>query len=267
MKIAILGCGNMGMAYANSFLKYNLTDRENLLLVEKDEARQVALEKLNIGKVVSVLERETVSQFPIIILAVKPQDFPTVAASLANALSEKNTVVSIMAGKPIAYLQELLKHKFVIRAMPNTPAQIGMGITAYSISKEISMAQMRLVENLLNSTGRSVFLEDESLLDAVTALSGSGPAYFYYFLKHLIEAGKQMGLEEGVSAMLVKQTMIGAYHLVNNSDKSLDELIAAVASKGGTTEAALSTFNEGKLNEILISGLLNAEKRAKELAG
>lgn len=266
MKIAILGCGNMGMAYAASFLKYNLVTKENLLLVEKDESRQQQLEKANVGKVVSTLKKDLVEQYPVIIIAVKPQDFFAVEEMLGNALSEKNIVLSIMAGKTISFLQEHLKHKFIVRAMPNSPAQIGMGVTAYSISRDVTLQQVRTVENLLNSTGRSVFLEDEGLLDAVTALSGSGPAYFFYIVKHMIDAGRQMGLDDAASAMLVKQTMLGAFHLINNSDKSLDELIKAVASKGGTTEAALNTFSKKGLDAILKEGIINAEKRAKELA-
>src|SRR5690606_22280976 len=114
--------------------------------------------------------------------------------------------------------------------------------------------------------GRSVYLENEALIDAVTALSGSGPAYFYYLVKHMVEAGIKMGFDEGLSRLLVKQTMLGSYHLINNAEKSLDELIAAVASKGGTTEAALKTFEEKQLGLSLIEGILKAEERAKELS-
>jgi pyrroline-5-carboxylate reductase len=104
------------------------------------------------------------------------------------------------------------------------------------------------------------------MIDAVTALSGSGPAYFYFVVKHMVEAGKKMGFDEGLSRLLVKQTMLGAYHLINNAELSLDDLIKAVASKGGTTEAALSTFAEANIGEGLEQGILNAEKRAKELS-
>lgn len=98
------------------------------------------------------------------------------------------------------------------------------------------------MENLINATGRSVYIEDESMLDAVTALSGSGPAYFYYFVKQMVEAGKMMGFDESTALQFVKQTMLGSYHLINNAELSLDNLIKAVASKGGTTEAALSVL-------------------------
>jgi len=160
----------------------------------------------------------------------------------------------------------LLGYTHIIRAMPNSPVEIGMGITGFSAHPGITLEQIRKVENLLATTGRTVFFENEEMLDAVTALSGSGPAYFFYLVKAMIDAGKQMGMEEAVAMMLVKQTMLGAFHLVNNANKSLDELIRTVASKGGTTEAAFSIFKQAEVGENLGKGILAAEKRAKELS-
>lgn len=141
-----------------------------------------------------------------------------------------------------------------------------MGMTAFTANRSVSMEQVRKAENLLATTGRTVFFENEELLDAVTALSGSGPAYFFYIVKQMIEAGKQMGFDEATSAMLVKQTMLGSFHLMNTASKSLDELIAAVASKGGTTEAALSTFEAESVGEGLQKGIVKARNRAAELS-
>jgi pyrroline-5-carboxylate reductase len=149
--------------------------------------------------------------------------------------------------------------------MPNSPTLLGMGITGYTAAEGILFNQLINIERLLNSTGRSVYLEDEELLDAVTALSGSGPAYFYYIIDAMIKAGTAMGIDENLSQLFVKQTMLGAYHLINNSDKSLEELIKDVASKGGTTEAALKTFDDNELKVILQKGILAAENRAREL--
>jgi pyrroline-5-carboxylate reductase len=154
----------------------------------------------------------------------------------------------------------------VVRAMPNSPAELGMGMTGFTCTPTMKVELLRKAEYLLSTTGRCIFLEDESLLDAVTALSGSGPAYFFYIVKHMIEAAKQMGIEEPVASIMVKQTMHGAYHLINNSGKPLDDLIQAVASKGGTTEAALSYFNKNRMGENLINGILKARQRAKELS-
>ena len=141
-----------------------------------------------------------------------------------------------------------------------------MGMTAFTASKALSIEQIRKAENLLATTGRAVFFEDEDLIDACTAVSGSGPAYFFYIVKNMIDAGVKLGLDEATSAILVKQTMLGSYHLMNTSDKSLDELIKAVSSKGGTTEAALNSFNENNVGGNIQKGLERARDRARELS-
>ena len=265
MKITIAGCGNMGLIYARAFLKYDIVSRKDLLLAEKNEERKQLLKKLNIGEVTVVNDSE-VSESDIIIIAVKPQDFPELARELKNVIRENNIIISIMAGMRIKDIANALGTKNIVRAMPNSPAELGLGMTAFTSAKELTLEQMRKAENLLSTTGRSVFLEDEKLLDAVTALSGSGPAYFFYLVKHMIEAGKQMGFDESVSAMLVKQTMLGSFHLLNTANKSLDELIKAVASRGGTTEAAFEIFKKKEVGENLQKGIVRARDRAKELS-
>jgi pyrroline-5-carboxylate reductase len=265
MKIAILGCGNMGLAYAHSFLKYNLVTPENLLLVEKSEHRAEQLSGLNIGKITGAISNE-MNNYDVIILSVKPQDFSVTEKELSKVLTDKNLVLSIMAGKKISYISQALKHDNIVRAMPNSPAQLGMGITAYTAAEKVNPKQLRMAENLLNSTGRSVYLEDENLLDAVTALSGSGPAYFFYFVQQMTEAGVKLGIEPSVASMLVKQTMLGSFHLLNQATQTPEELIKAVASKGGTTEAAFNVFSQKHFGEILQEAIAAAESRAKELS-
>jgi pyrroline-5-carboxylate reductase len=265
MKITIVGCGNMGLIYVRSFIKYNIVSNQDLLLVEKNEIRKKELNKLDIGNVV-VSDNKLIFDSDLIILSVKPQDFTELTNDLKKVLNKETILLSIMAGINISFLQQKLNHQKIVRAMPNSPVEIGMGITAYSLSKEVSLNEAHKIENLLATTGRTLYMEDENLLDAVTALSGSGPAYFFYFVQQLIEAGKKMGMDEGTASLLVKQTMLGSFHLINNAVKPLDELIKAVASKGGTTEVALSTFAKHHVDIHLQEGLLNAEKRAKELA-
>lgn len=265
MKIAIIGCGNMGMAFANSFIQYNLVRKEDLLLIEKNKERGVMLQEQKAGVVVDTISAK-ISDVDLIILSVKPQDFPFVSEELAQFLVPSQLVLSIMAGIPIANLQTSLSHELIIRAMPNTPALLGMGMTAFASASAVGLSDIRKVENLINSTGRAVFLEDEKLLDAVTGLSGSGPAYFFYLIKAMIDAGVEMGFDSAMSALLVKQTMLGSYHLMQTSDKNLDELIQAVASKGGTTESALNTFKELGVSEGLKQGIFAARDRAIELA-
>ncbi len=265
MKVAIIGCGNMGMAFANSFIQYNLVQKEDLLLIEKNQERGAVLQQQKAGVVVDTIS-EKIAAVDLVILSVKPQDYPSVAVELNSYIQSNQVVLSIMAGIPIAQIQSSLSHDLIIRAMPNTPALLGMGMTAFAAAEQVGLADIRKVENLINSTGRAVFLEDEKLLDAVTGLSGSGPAYFFYLIKSMIDAGIAMGFDPAMSSLLVKQTMLGSYHLMQTSDKSLDELIQAVASKGGTTEAALRVFQEKLVGEGLQQGIYAARDRAVELA-
>lgn len=255
----------MGLAFARSFIKYEIVQRNDLLLVAKSDERKHTLETLNIGRVISSLTDE-VATSDIILLSVKPQDYPSIVAALKSVIKPNNVVLTIMAGIRMATIEKDLNHTNIVRAMTNSPAELGLGMTAYTNHPSMDFNLIRKAESLLSAAGRIVYLEREDLLDAVTALSGSGPAYFYYFLKHMVDAGKRMGFEEATSTMLVKQTMIGAYHLVNNANKSLDELIKIVESKGGTTEAALKVFEENNLGANIENGILAAEKRAKELS-
>lgn len=267
MKIAILGAGNMGLSFSKSFLKYELIKPENLHLVTRNEFKLSKISEEFPKSKISIFEEVKELDADLIIIAVKPQDFQNVAENFRFTLKENQMVLSIMAGMKISKIQKLLNHPLVVRAMPNSPTLLGMGITGYTAAEGISFSQLINIERLLNSTGRSVYLENEDLLDGVTALSGSGPAYFYYIVDAIIKAGVEMGIDENLSKLFVKQTMLGAFHLINNSEKNLEELIQDVASKGGTTEAALQTFEENNLKETLKKGILNAEKRARELNG
>jgi pyrroline-5-carboxylate reductase len=265
MKVAIIGAGNMGMAFAKSFIQYDLVKKDALFLIEKNTERAEALRLEKAGVVIDTISSK-IGEYDLIILSVKPQDFASLKDELRAVIQPNQLVLSIMAGISIDKIKESLNHNLVVRAMPNTPALLGMGMTAFAAAGDITLSQLKKIENLINSTGRAVFLEDESLLDAVTALSGSGPAYFFYLVKAMIEAGKEMGFEDSMAALLVKQTMLGSFHLINNADKSLDELIKTVASKGGTTEAALKRFEEGLLAQNLKEGIFAAQKRATELS-
>ena len=267
MKIAVLGAGKMGLSFSKSFLKYELIKPQNLQLITRNQ--------LNKGRISEIFPDSQIFSFDeikeleadLIIVAVKPQDFSFVAENLPFKIPENALVLSIMAGISIEKIQKNLNHKLVVRAMPNSPTLLGMGITGYTAAPGIAFNQLIQVERLMNSTGRSVYLEDENLLNGVTALSGSGPAYFYYIVDAMIKAGIEMGIDENLSKLFVEQTMLGAYHLINNSEKSLEDLIKDVASKGGTTEAALKTFEENNLKENIKKGILAAENRAKELNG
>ncbi len=265
MKITILGCGNMGLTYARAFLQYHKTNFEDLTLIAKDDNHAAELNSLELGKVTSQISNESLKS-DVLILSVKPQDFTGVAQSLRGKIPTETLLISILAGVRLATLKEKLEHKFIVRAMPNMPAQFGMGITVYIPTPETNVHHLSTVENLLNTTGRTFMIEDENLMDGVTALSGSGPAYFYYIVKIMTETAKKMGFDESLANLLVMHTMHGAFHVMNNSDTELDVLINKVASKGGTTEAALKTLNDNRFYEIFANAILKAEQRSKELS-
>jgi pyrroline-5-carboxylate reductase len=266
MKIAIIGGGNMGVTYARAFVRSNIVPTAHLLIIEKHDEKRVVLKQEGIALLADDITAQ-IAEYDIIIVAVKPQDFITMSTQLKDFLKPNQLVLSIMAGITIATIANHLGgHQKIARAMPNTPAQLGFGISAFAIAPGAGQESISIIDTLLETTGKSIFMNDESLIDAVTAMSGSGPAYFYYFIKHMIEAGKQLGLEEHVSSLLAKQTMLGAFQMMVNSKDSLDHMISMVASKGGTTEAALNTFEQLGVGHGIQDAIKAAEKRAKELS-
>lgn len=266
MKLAMIGCGNMGTAYIKSLLKNEVLTRDELILIDKNDYRTNYLNAENLGGVITNELVEDISMCDIVVVAVKPQFFKEVAVELSPKLREGQVIISIMAGVKMETMKGLLKINTVVRAMPNTPCQLGMGVTGYTADESVSKEGLKLVDAVLKSTGRTVYVDDETLMDAVTALSGSGPAYFFTIVKSMIEAGVEMGLKESTAALLVKQTMFGSYHLMNHSDKPLGELIDAVTSKGGTTQAALTVFDNQELDKTIKKALWAARDRGQELS-
>lgn len=265
MKITIIGGGNMGITYAKAFLKSEIIVKTDLTIIEKFIERAACLRgELGVNVIGDI--DTNIGNSKIIIIAVKPQDFRTLASQIAAYLHDGQLIISIMAGINIEKITSLLHFKNIVRAMPNTPAQLGYGIAGYTPSSVVNLQDLNLAKRLLETTGKALLIADESKLDAVTAVSGSGPAYFYYFIKHIIQAGVNMGLDENTAAELAKETMMGSYQIMNNSNMSLDEMIKMVASKGGTTEAALNSFDAHNVGSNIVQALEAAEKRAKELS-
>jgi len=162
-------------------------------------------------------------------------------------------------------LRKALPTTRIIRAMPNLPAQVGMGMTGFTADASVSRKELFSVQNLLNTTGKSLYFDDESLLDGVTAISGSGPAYVYYFMQSMIDSAIQMGFSPTEAETLVEQTFLGAVHLISKNNFTCREWIGKVASKGGTTEAAIHSFESAHVADQIQNGLQEALKRATEL--
>jgi pyrroline-5-carboxylate reductase len=264
MKIAVIGAGNMGMAFSSAFVRKGLIKASDLLLIEPRIEAHEHLKSQGFDWILSAVSAE-IEMCDLIILAVKPQDFPTLAFQLREYTNPSHIILSIMAGIGIESILNILKTTKVVRCMPNTPAKLGVGITGF-YCLNLNASEIDSVKSLLESTGKAIELKEEGLLNAVTAISGSGPAYFYYFLRAMVQAGEHLGMTHQMAKDLACETMLGSYHLVKDSEASFDELIKAVASKGGTTEAALSTFDQFLVSESIEKGLINAEKRAWQLS-
>ncbi|OGX87279.1 pyrroline-5-carboxylate reductase [Hymenobacter lapidarius] len=264
MKILIIGGGNMGLTYARSFVRAHITSRLDLRLLARSPERVPALTIHEIGTVWGH-PGECVPGADLLILAVKPQDSPALFESLRGLVQPQQVVLSIMAGVRIATLREALGTPKVIRAMPNLPAQIGMGMTAFTSTDAVTRAELVQVQNLLSTTGKTVYVEEEAAIDAATAISGSGPAYVYYCMDALMAAATTMGFSPAEAELLVSQTFRGAVELYSQSGLSCTDWIAKVASKGGTTEAAMRAFGAGQVREGLMAGAGAARDRAEEL--
>merc|ERR1712000_718584 len=162
-------------------------------------------------------------------------------------------------------IQDGLGVKKVVRSMPNLPAQVGKGVTSYTGAKEVSRVELLMVRNLLDTTGESIKVENENYIDASTGISGSGPAYVFYFMQSMMEAALQMGFSENVSKVLVSQTFTGAVELFNQNNLTPDSWMERVASKGGTTRAALDSMQDNNVNEMIKEAAFAAFNRAVEL--
>lgn len=266
MKILIIGGGNMGKTYARSLLRAHLVREDDLMVLERSAAQAERLSRENIGTVYSD-PADCLPAADLIVLAVKPQDSADLFAKLRPAADPQQVYLSIMAGVKITTIQRGLGVEKVIRAMPNLPAQIGLGMTSYTASDAVTRIELVLVQNLLNTTGKAIYVSSENAIDATTAISGSGPAYVLYFMQAMIEAAREMGFSASEAELLVAQTFRGAVELQMKNDASCEEWIRRVSSKGGTTEAALQTFAATSVFTDIKAGANAALARAKELGG
>ena len=266
MNILVVGGGNMGKTFAQSFLNAHIIKQHQLHILEKDAEKVDVLNNLNIGTA-HFEPGEYISEAEIIILAVKPQDVKELYPILKPFMHADQIILSIMAGIRMSDIKRHSGATRIVRAMPNLPCQVGKGATAYIATKEVPSKDIAFIQLLLETTGLAIQVEEEDKLDAVTAISGSGPAYVFYFMEAMILAGIQMGFSREASTQLVTQTFTGSVQLFLDNDNSCEEWIKRVSSKGGTTEAALAVFNQHDVKNAIGKGLLRAESRAKELSG
>jgi pyrroline-5-carboxylate reductase len=209
--------------------------------------------------------RAAVDGADVVVLAVKPQSLPQVLPLLARRVPERALVISIIAGAKISRIADGLSHPAVVRSMPNTPAQIGQGITVWTAAPSVSKGQRAQAKALLGALGAEVCVEEERYLNAATALSGSGPAYVFLFMEALVDAGIQLGFTPETAKQLVLQTVKGSAAYAAASSKSLAALREQVTSPGGTTAEALRSFEKDEFRAAVSRAVEAAHRRSIEL--
>jgi pyrroline-5-carboxylate reductase len=259
---AIIGLGNMGQALLKGILDGKVLDRNSVIGIEKD---RIKAEFISENFKIKVYDNfEALRNVQIIIIAVKPQDIEEVLEKIKK-FSEKKLIISIVAGVKVDFLKKYLKNSKIVRCMPNTPALVLKGITGVFCDIVVNDEEKESVKNILNSFGEVLFFDSEDDIDKVTAISGSGPAYVFYFIESLIEAGVLIGLSRENAYKLVKKTFEGSLELLTNTSKDPSQLKAMVTSPAGTTINALRIFEKEGLKGIIMDAINSAYKRSKEL--
>jgi pyrroline-5-carboxylate reductase len=264
--IAILGAGNMGSCLLGGLIK-NGHAPDKLWAADPNKENNKTVEK-NFNVHVTENNIEAVQNAEVVVFAVKPQVFASVAMNLKSTMQQrKPLVVSIAAGVRTASIQTWLGGEIaIVRAMPNVAALIGCGASALFANHYVTPSQHQIAESILRAVGVAVWLSDEASLDIVTALSGSGPAYFFLLMESLEYAAEQSGLPVETARLLTLQTALGAARMAIESRSPLVELRHSVTSPGGTTEMALSVLEKNHVREIIQQALMAAKRRSEELA-
>ena len=266
--ITFIGGGNMGRALISGLLA-NGFNASQISVVEANAATAQNLQNDFKVQIISALENIAFdfSKNNVVVMAIKPQDFNVVAKGLAPKLKHASApsplVLSIAAGIRLGDMGRWLDQKRCVRAMPNTPALIGKGITGLFANADINADDRALAETICKAVGQSVWVADEKLMDAVTAVSGSGPAYVFAFLEAMQSAGEKLGLDTETARKLAYATLEGATQLAQNSSESASVLRERVTSKGGTTAAALEVLTQDGWHGILEKAIAAADQRGK----
>ena len=264
MKISFIGSGTMGEAIMSALIEKGVCAAGDVSVSDVSPERLSYLAG-KYGLFVTGSNRESASRGDIIVMAVKPQNLDEVMSGMSGVLTESQTVLSIVAGKTVETLRKGLSHPGIVRAMPNTPARIGLGVTVWTASPGVSADSRRQIEAVLGVMGEAFYTGDESVLDMATAISGSGPAYFFLFMESLIAAARAIGMEEGLARALVLGTARGSVEFARGSGTGLAELRRMVTSPGGTTAAALKVFDDAGFPGIVRDAVEAAFERSKTL--
>ena len=262
MRLGIIGCGNMGSALAKGIISKKILPFNRIFISDKDSHKTKALNRKYGALVVSNKELAHKSDF--IVIAVKPQDSRQILAEIKDDLSNHKHLISIMAGVEISKIEAIIKNKIAItRAMPNVAVLVGKSMTALSHNKMVK--NKTIVSKLFLAVG-DILEIDEKHMDAVTAVSGSGPAYFYHMAEALRDAAVKLGIKKEKADILAATTLVGSGALLNVPGHDLTFLKNSVTSRRGTTEAALKVLKDKNFNKIIRKAVASAAKRAKEIS-
>jgi len=265
MKVGVIGAGVMGSSIVKGLLAKGIVGAEDVFVSDVDGGKLDKLVKES--GVMAFMDNSIVArEADVLIVCVKPQQMAEALASLRPSVTRRHLVISIAAGVRIRAIEENLADGVrVVRAMPNQACLVGLSATAFSPGKNATAEDHSTVEEIFSSVGR-VYVVDEEMLDAVTGLSGSGPAYAYMVIEALAEGGVKAGLTREVAIALAAQTLLGAATMVLETRRHPEELWKLVATPGGTTEAGMRALNEGGLKDALVRAVVEATKRSKELS-
>ncbi len=263
-KIAFIGAGVMGEAMIKGLLNQELLQPEQIIAADPRADHLVYLgERYSIC--VATDNAVAARSADALVLAIKPQAMSRVLPELRGQVDDVGLILSIVAGASIAAISDGLQNSRVARSMPNTPGQIGQGITVWTAAPEVASQQRKQVETLLGALGEQIYADDERFLDMATALSGSGPAYAFLFMEALIDAGVHLGFARRDAEKLVKQTLLGSLLYARQSGLHPAQLRNQVTSPGGTTAAALHEMERGGLRTVLSEGVWAAYRRSQAL--
>lgn len=264
MKTAFIGAGNMARAILKALIDKRIVCPGDVTVSDVNPGTLEAVAR-EFGVSTTPGNVECIRGAGIIILAVKPQNLEGVGRELNGSITPGQTVVSILAGTCIRRLTEWLGTSEIVRAMPNTPAQIGYGMTVWTASSSLEPDRNREAQIILSAMGKAIYVDDEKFIDLATAISGSGPAYFFLFMESLVEAGMELGFDAETARTLVLQTALGSVEYALQSGASLTDLRSQVTSPGGTTAQAVKVFETAGLAETVKQAAASAYQRAREM--
>jgi len=264
-KMAIIGAGSMAEAFISGILENKLIDRENIWVTNHSNRERLAKLQNNYGINSTYDLQALFDEADIVLLTMKPKDAAAAIDEIRSYLTEEMLIVSVLAGVAMNTIEILAgKPLSIARAMPNTSAAVGKSATAIAINERVTDSQLEAAKMLFGSVGLAVFVEEQQL-DAVTGLSGSGPAYIYYLIEAMENSAAEIGLEKQMAKELIVQTLIGAAEMVKNSAKSPEQLRQEVTSPGGTTEAGIRVLEQHEVQQAFITCIKAAAVQSKQL--